>query len=166
MDDAAPGRTMIVVGALTVLVGAIPLLAMAGVLPQAPHEPSDPAPAWMGWLIGFMFTGAGLMVIARGIWGGASATDGALAPTAPKALRVLNNLFGVGIAGGLAALFTWVAFGPGPRHFIVGIDGLFFRTSGETIGRVMFGFGAVLGWFIMAAMLRETLRRWRQSAKA
>jgi hypothetical protein len=54
----------------------------------------------------------------------------------------------MGIAYGLAALFTWVAFGPGPRHFSKGIDGLFFTGSGDTMGRVAFGFGPMFGWGI------------------
>ncbi len=81
-------------------------------------------------------------------------------------MRVFNDLFGMGIACGLAVLFTWVAFGPGPRHFSMSVDGLFFAGSHETGGRVAFGFCAVLGWLIVALGIRATLRRWREPTKA
>ena len=162
MGNAASKATTITVGILTVFVGLIPLLAMTGVLPQAQHTPADPAPSWMGWLIGLMFVSAGVIVTARGIWGGATASDDQLPSTVPWPLRALNDVLGTGIALGLAALFTWVAFGPGPRHFSVGIEGVFFPSSGETPGRIAFGFGAVLGWLITALMVRTVLRRWRR----
>lgn len=161
MERAASKRTTIALGALSALVGLIPLLAATGILPPPQHAPSDPAPSWMGWVIGLMFLGAGLLVIARGIWGGAAECDGSLAPDAPRALRAMNDLFGTGIAAGLASLFTWVAFGPGPRHFSMGIDGLFFPGSNATPGRIAFGAGAMLGWLIVALMVRAMLRRWR-----
>ena len=159
---------MIVVGLLTIVCGGVPLLVMLGGLPQSPHAPADPAPSWMGWLVGLMFVSAGLIVIARAIWGGANETDGTLPSSAPWPLRAINDLLGTGIVCGLATLFTWVAFGPGPRHFSMGIDGLFFAGShsGDTMGRVAFGFFAILGWLIAALSIRATLRRWRQPAKA
>lgn len=165
MDTAASNKTMIAVGALTALAGAVPLLAMAGVLQQAQHAPADPAPSWMGWLIGSMFVGAGLIAVARGICSGANASDGSLAPDAPWLLRALNDVLGCAIAFGLAALFSWVAFGPGPRHFSIGVGGLFFAGpgSGDIAGRVAFGFGAALAWFIAAAMLWASLRRRRRA---
>jgi hypothetical protein len=154
--------TIIAVGILTVFVGLIPFLAMTGVLPQAQHAPADPAPSWMGWLIGLMFVSAGLIVVARGVWPGTNESDDQLPPNAPWILRALNDVLGTGIALGLAAVFTWVAFGPGPRHFSVSVGGLFFPTSGDTLGRIASGFGAVLGWLIAALMVRATLRRWRR----
>jgi len=165
MDTNPASRTTnLVVGALTVLAGLVPLLLMAGALPQGQHDPADPAPSWMGWVIALMFVSAGIIVIARGVWGGASASDDQLAPTAPWPLRAINDVLAVGIVLGLAAVFTWVAFGPGPRHFSIGIGGLFFAgsTSGETIGRAAFGLFAILGWTIAALIVRATLRRWRQ----
>ncbi|HUJ46860.1 MAG TPA: hypothetical protein VLV55_06980 [Rhizomicrobium sp.] len=164
MDNNPASRTTyIVVGALTVLVGLVPLLAMIGVLPHGQHEPADPAPSWMGWVIGLMFVGAGIIVIARGVWG-ASQSDDQLPPTVPWPLRAINDVLAIGIVLGLAALFTWVAFGPGPRHFSMNIEGLIFAgsKSGETIGRVAFGLFAILGWAIAALTVRATLRRWRR----
>jgi hypothetical protein len=44
-------KVTIAVGMLAVLVGTIPLLALVGILPRG-NEPTDPAPSWMGFLIG------------------------------------------------------------------------------------------------------------------
>jgi hypothetical protein len=163
MGSTASSKVTIAVGVLTVLLGCIPFLAMMGILPRS-NEPADPAPEWMGWLIGAVFVGAGLIVIMRGAVGSADDSSGTLPATAPRALRLLNDALGVGIAGGLAAMFTWVAFGPGPRHFSVSVDGLFMHTSGsgDTIGRIAFGFGAIVIWCITAAFGVAVVRRWRQ----
>jgi len=163
-ENAASNRTMIVVGILTVVCGAVPLLIMLGGLPPSPHESADSAPSWMGWLIGLMFVSAGLMVIARGFWGNTNDNDGTLPPSAPRVARALNDMMAFGITCSLALLFTWVAFGPGTRYFAIGFDGLFFAGPGsnESIGRVAFGCFAVLGWVIAAMMAKALLRRWRQ----
>ncbi len=164
MGDSASNRTTVAVGILTVFAGLIPLLAMTGVLPQEQHAPADPAPSWIGWLIGLMFVSAGLIAIARGLWPSANDSDDTLRTTAPWMLRAINDLLAVGIVVGLAVLPTWIAFGPGPRHFSIGIGGPFFAGTGlgDTIGRVAFGFGAVLGWLIAALILQAMLRRWRR----
>jgi hypothetical protein len=147
-------------GLLALAVGAIPLLAAVGVLPHAQHAPSDPAPSWMGWLIGLMFAGAGISVIMQGIMG--ANARGELAPGAPRGLRVIQELVGVFIICALAMLFTWIGFGPGARHFSVSAGGLSTMTSGsgDTMGRVAFGCGAILIWCVAAYAVVTTLRRW------
>ncbi|HEX3652373.1 MAG TPA: hypothetical protein VHU18_06075 [Rhizomicrobium sp.] len=162
MGGANSNKVTIGVGFLTMLVGAVLLLAMVGVLPRANAPGADPAPAWMGWLISLMFVSAGFIAIVRGMVG-ADDNNGNLPVTAPRALRALNDIIGLGIAGGLAMLFSWVAFGPGPRHFLMGINGLWMPVSGwSLIGRIAFGFGAILAWCITIAMTVMTLRKWRR----
>jgi hypothetical protein len=163
MASTAPDKTTIAVGILTTLLGCIPLLVMTGVLPRGSEPPADPAPSWMGWMIGAVFVGAGLLVIMRGAWGGVSDTSGDLPASAPRVLRLANDMIGVGIACGLAAMFSGVAFGPGPRHFSVDLDGLFMQTSGagDMIGRVAFGFGAILFWCVTGLFALAVVRRWR-----
>jgi hypothetical protein len=58
------------------------------------------------------------------------------------------------IVGLLGILSSWVAFGPGPRHF-TGSGSIF----GETSGRIMFGAGAVLLWLILIAIVISGVRR-------
>lgn len=163
IGGAGPNKVTIVVGVMTLLLGCVPFLALAGILPHG-NEPTDPAPSWMGWTVGAVFVAAGLIVIMRGALGSAGDSSGSLPDTAPRALRVLHDALGVGIAGGLALMFSWTAFGPGPRHFTANIDGLVMQTSGsgDTIGRVAFGFGAVVIWCVTGAFALSTLRRWRQ----
>jgi len=71
------------------------------------------------------------------------------APDTPEASRTTWRTFllGLGIVGALAAVFNWVAFGPGPRSFSGGISIPFVSLSGpqsEWSGRVAFGAVAVL----------------------
>ena len=77
-------------------------------------------------------------------------------------------MLGLGVVGALAAVFNWVAFGPGPRAFSGGISIPFVSVSGpqsEWSGRVAFGAGAVLIdafvlWVIVRG-LRDLLGRTR-----
>src|SRR4051794_27571996 len=152
MASIAPSKTTIAVGVLTTLMGCIPLLAVTGVLPRATTAAADPAPAWMGWLIGASFIGAGLIVTMRGGLGGASQSSGDLPASAPRVLCLANDTIAVGIVCALALMFSWVAFGPGPRHFSMslGFGGLWMGGfgGGDMLGRVAFGFGALLCWCV------------------
>ena len=163
MSTTPSNKTTIALGILTVFVGAIPLLAMSGILPRASAPATDPAPSWMGWLIGAMFVGAGLIVIVRGVLG-ASDSSGDLPAGTPRALRLVNAMIAVGIVCALALLFTWVAFGPGARHFSVGVGGLWVSGSGagDAIGRVAFGICAIVLWCMTGAFALAMLRGWRR----
>jgi hypothetical protein len=154
-----PNWTIIAFGVFAMVVGALPLLTVLGILPHAQHA-SDPAPSWMGWLIGLMFGGAGISIIMQGVMG--ADARGALPESAPRSLRMAQELLGVFIVCALASLFTWIAFGPGVRHFSVSAGGFSTPTSGDMMGRIAFGFGAMLVWCFAAYAVTTTLRRWRQ----
>jgi hypothetical protein len=79
-------------------------------------------------------------------------------------MRLANDAFGVGIVCGMALMFSWVAFGPGARHFSVGFNGLWIRGLGgsDMMGRVAFGFGALVFWFLTGAFALAIARRRRQ----
>jgi hypothetical protein len=68
-------------------------------------------------------------------------------------LRAVCYLIGLICIGSLAAIGTWVAFGPGPRAFSMSIPFLGKGPANEWLGRAVFGVGAVLVWlfFIVAA---------------
>ena len=147
-------------GLVALGVGMLPFLALMGVLPTAPRPP-DAAPDWIGILIGLAFLFAGIIAIMRSFTG--MDADGNLAATAPGTVRVLNDGLGIVIVASLAMIFTWVAFGPGERHFTMsggfaGVGGA--MASGDTPGRIAFGFGAVLGWIMVGLYLRYIARRW------
>jgi hypothetical protein len=107
-----------------------------------------------------MFLFAGIIAIIRSFTG--SEPNGDLPATASPILRAFNSGLGLLIVVGLATMFSWVAFGPGVRHFTVSAGGFAGQTSGggDVVGRVMFGLGAILGWVMVAVMVRYMARRW------
>lgn len=138
--------TMIVPGAIIVVrsIGASP----------AP----DGTPVWIGTVMGLVFLAGGSSVILQAITGGLNQAQGGLPENAPAFLRIVYNGFALVIVVGLGTLFTWVAFGPGERHFIARVSfgpaasqfsgsGAF---SGSFVGRAMFGLAAVLVWIALA----------------
>ncbi|HEY4114647.1 MAG TPA: hypothetical protein VGM17_11370 [Rhizomicrobium sp.] len=164
MGGGATDKTAIAVGVLTIGIGIIPVLVMLGILPRGTPGP-DPAPDWLGWMIGAVFVAAGIIVVLKGLANSANDASGLLPASVPGPIRALHDLLSVGIVFGLAAMFTWVAFGPGPRHFAMSmsVGGLSVLThgSGDMPGRIAFGFGAILFWCVAAAMALQTARRWR-----
>jgi hypothetical protein len=162
-----PKGAVIAMGLLFLAVGMIPVLAMLGILPHG-NAPSDPAPNWIGWAIGLMFGGGGVVIIIKGIAGGYDQTSGALPDTAPIFLRAIHDLLTVAIMCALAAVFTWVAFGPGARHFTVsgGDSSGGFATqtsgSGDILGRIAFGIGSIIFWCVTFFGTVSILRRWRR----
>jgi len=159
-----PNKAIIAIGMLFVAVGIFALLGVSGVLPQGSTAP-DRAPSWMGWLICLMFSCAGIIIITRGLTG-ATDSSGELPASAPPFLRSLNDFLAIVVVCSLATTLTWVAFGPGARHFstTVGGAGLFFRTSGgsDIPGRIAFGLASVIGWTIAAFMVLGWARRRRR----
>ena len=127
---------------------------------------SDGTPTWVGVVAGLVFVVGGLaMIVGYGIAGGVG-PDGGLPPGTPLAVHIVQGALGIGIASMLGAIASWVAFGPGVRHFSG--TGLFFGEAvNETIGRTVFGIGAVLIWVFVVAMIAVSVKRLRRrSAQA
>lgn len=162
LGTAKPNNATILVGILFASIGVLPVLAMAGVLPQG-QQPTDPAPSWMGWLIGLAFGCAGIIIIVRGLIGSVN-SSGDLPPSARPSLRLLNDILSIVVVCSLAAMLTWVAFGPGLRHFSISGGGLLFRTpvSTDIFGRIAFGIGSIIGWSIAVLMAVTWARRKRR----
>jgi hypothetical protein len=161
-DGEKPNKTTIAVGLLTVALGLMPVLTVLGILPRS-ETSSDPAPSWIGWMIGLAFVSAGVLVVMRELSGIGNDGRGLVPQSMPWPLRTACDvLIGV-IIFSLAAIFTWIAFGPGPRHFSVSVGMFWTRTSGagDTAGRVAFGVGALLSWLIAAMFVKDVARRWR-----
>jgi hypothetical protein len=59
-------------------------------------------------------------------------------------------LLGLGIVGAMAAIASWVAFGPGRRTFTATVPFLGRGPASEIVGRAAFGFGAVLMYVFLA----------------
>jgi hypothetical protein len=67
---------------------------------------------------------------------------------------LIQYFLGLGTVGSLTAVFTWIAFGPGERHFSTTIVLPFTvhrGTSGDTSGRTLFGIAAVAFWLFLVA---------------
>lgn len=95
-------------------------------------DPSDiHAPRWVLAVSGMMFVIAGFLIPAS--QNHSKATPG-----------LWVQFLGMMLMGCFAAVFSWVAFGPGEREFSTSVNGFAVEGSGETFGRAVFGFFAVL----------------------
>lgn len=147
-------------GIVFIACALIPVLAGLGVLP-AHRCAADSAPAWIGVCIGLAFFLAGLVLLSDAVAGG-TGTDGQLRDDAPGWIRRFQSVMGLAIAATLATITSWVAFGPGERHFSMSISLPFIaagKAGSDTLGRWVFGFGAVLIWTVIAGSLFNSARK-------
>ncbi len=133
-------------GAMVVLMGMVPMLAAVGVLPT--DDDSWNAPRWVGGVAGGLFVVAGLYLL----------TKPAVDRLDPWLKKQIAGLFPLLIVTGMAAISSWIAFGPGDRQFEGGASNGFLQYSwgnaNQLLGRVAFGVGAVflivitaIGWW-------------------
>lgn len=147
MSQAKPlsPRGTFLCGLLAVGMGLFLLLVGLGVV--KPDRNAMHAPLWVATCAGLVFMLAGIS-IAMGAIQGVSAS-GDLPKDASWWSRFFYYAIGLAVCAGLAAIGTWVAFGPGTRSFSG--TGLFLVSveANETIGRIVFGLGAVVTWLIL-----------------
>ncbi len=150
--------TYLVVGLLTAGIGLAIMLAAAGIFGQPVQSPQNvhSDPSWLGALCGFIFFAGGASVIIRAFYGPADPQQSELPADAPAVVRFLYGALGVAIVVSLGATFTWIAVGPGERHFSG--SGAFL---GPGVGRAMFGLGALLAWSFLAIQGVRWARRRR-----
>jgi hypothetical protein len=72
---------------------------------------------------------------------------------------VTQQLLGLGIVGCLGAVLSWISFGSGPRAFTMSGPFLIAEKSGAIVGRIAFGFGAMMIWLFFAALAVRAFRR-------
>lgn len=157
-NELSPGGRLFF-GGIVMLAGLPTTLIGLGILQPTPK--SLHAPLWVALCAGLAFMLAGA-TIALGAVSKDIEADGSLPKTAPLPLRIVHYLMGLGIVMALALLGSWVAFGPGERNFkstISFLGGSHSFASGETIGRAMFGIGAVLCWLFLIAVARQGWRK-------
>ena len=155
-------RGAVAFGLLFVLCGSFPVLAGLGVF----HAHSDPdAPRWVIIASGGMFILAGLAIINGYAVSGGVQADGNLPDSAPLFVKVTQYVLGLAIVALMFAVFAWVSFGPGERHFSSSLSIPGFSTSGHSSarsGRIAFGFATVLiGLFLVIATVSGAKRLWR-----
>ena len=154
-QQPASPRTTFVCGLLAVAMGLFLVLTGLGVVPMPPR--SAPGAHWIAAVAGLCFMLAGIS-IAVGTVHGVSET-GELPKDTGWWMRLFYYVIGVTIAGALACVGSWVAFGPGPRAF--GGTGMFLlsREANDVAGRIIFGFGAVVTWLCAIAMAVSGARK-------
>lgn len=148
-EKPAPSKELLFVGLFAIAMGVIPMLMLSGIIPGSTLR----APVWVGALAGGVFILAGLALVLRWCAGG-DTHDGEMPKSAPLFLRALYSLIGLACIGALAAIGTWVAFGPGERAFSVSIPFIGSGPANQWLGRSVFGFGALITWgfFLLAAV--------------
>jgi hypothetical protein len=106
-------------------------------------------PNWLALAVGLVFFAAGVSVLVRGLLG-VPDDQPDLPADAPAAFKVIQWVAMFVILAALASIASWIAFGTGPRAFTISapISG----SLAATIGRTMFGIGAVITW-LMAALV-------------
>jgi len=136
----------------------LPILGGLGVIDM---KLTPGTPRWVGVGAGGVFLLAGMMLIVDGATG-AIGTDGQLSTDAPRWLHVFQSLMGLGIVATMGAIASWIAFGPGERHFSTTISlpfGWWRPANDQTMGRWAFGIAATLIWCIIAGVIVANVRR-------
>jgi len=125
------------------------------VVPMRPR--TGDAPLWIAVVAGIAFVLGGISVAVGAIHGVSETGD--LPEDASWWMRLFYYLIGVAVAGALASIGTWVAFGAGPRTFSG--TGMFMLSLevNAMIGRIMFGIGAVLAWLITIVLAVSGARK-------
>jgi hypothetical protein len=114
-------------------------------------------PLWIAVVAGICFMLAGTSVAVGAIHG--VSETGEPPQDSGWWMRLFYYVLGLVIAGSLASIGSWVAFGPGPRAFSG--TGLFLLSpeAGAMVGRAVFGFGAVLTWLCTIALAVSGARK-------
>jgi hypothetical protein len=118
-------RARFVFGLVAMAAGLAPMALATGFI--TPRPGSMRAPEWVVFLAGCTFFLAGWLILLPEQW-----------------VKIRGFLGGV-LLTGFAAVFDWVAFGPGTRQFSAGLSIGPLSTSGsssELTGRVVFGIAA------------------------
>lgn len=144
------------VGIALLFIGGYFILVALGVLPE-PSDTTAHAPSAIVIAAGaaFVFAGLNCMVRAKA---GVPDNESEMPDDAPRWIQLSYRAFAVGMAGAMAAIGTWIALGSGPRAFsITGFAEM--RTTGELIGRTVFGLGAVIVWIYVIGVTVTTVRK-------
>jgi hypothetical protein len=113
-------------------------------------------PQWLVLCVGLAFFLASIAVVIQTL--GHANNAGDLPAGTPRWMGVVQYLIGFAIFACFGAIMSWVAFGPGKRHFSTTF--WFIKTPGnETVGRIAFGFVAVVMWLGMSAILASGIRK-------
>ena len=137
-------RQLLLIGAACAALGLYFVLVGFGGA-RAPSKINGPQ--WLATCVGLVFVAGGVLVLVRGWLNVPDAHE--LPADAPRALIALQWIAVVACCAGLASAGTWVAFGDGPRHFVMPLP--IGGSLAEYLGRAAFGIGAFMSWVVTAA---------------
>jgi hypothetical protein len=154
-QQPASPRTTFLCGLLAIGMGLFLLLFGLGVVPMKPR--AGDGPLWIAVVAGLCFMLAGISIAVGAIHG--VSESGELPKDTGWWMRLFYTAIGVTVAGSLATIGSWVAFGPGPRTF--GGTGMFLLSleANAMVGRIMFGIGAVITWLFTIAIAVRGVRQ-------
>src|SRR3954463_10691883 len=116
MSAQSPASPTEVVG-LGIAFSAAGLYFMLGALGYLPL-PEANGPSFIVFAAGLAFLFAGLTCVVRAR-AGMTDSQSEVADSAPAWTKVSYRVLGIGVAGALAMIGTWIAIGSGPRAFSV-----------------------------------------------
>jgi hypothetical protein len=151
-------RETIGIGALTSIIGGYFLLVAFGIVPPPGGQEAVHAPEWVIVCAGLVFLLGGFAVMVQGV-GRASPATGELPPGTPRALLTAQHLLVLLVATCMAAIGSWIAFGPGARPFTLSTPMFETRSAAEIVGRTAFGLGAVIVWIYVIALAVTGVRK-------
>jgi len=154
--QASP-HDVIGVGVAFSAAGLYLMLGAAGYVPM-PEGNSPNSPAFIGFCAGAAFLFAGLTCIVRARAGMLN-METEIPDSAPRWMQVSYRVLAIGAAGALPTIGTYVAISPGPRAFSSSTSLIEMQTTGEVLGRTVFGLGAVIVWIIVIALTVGTVRK-------
>jgi hypothetical protein len=148
-DETRKSGEALAPGIAAISAGLLVMLFVSGVIPSKGAS----APAWVGMIAVGAFVLAGSALVLRAFAGG-DPHDGELPVNAPRWLRITYYVLGLSMIGSLAAIGTWVAFGPGERAFSMSVPFVGTGPADQSLGRTIFGIGTLITWgfFFLAAV--------------
>jgi hypothetical protein len=160
-ETASSSKSNIFWGLFAASMGAFIVAGASGLFGLDLH-PTDGTPQWVGICAGAIFLAGGFAVVLQSLPAAKPMPDGSMSPDAPLWVQRASLLLCLSIVGSFVAILVWIAFGPGERHFSSNVPFLTGHTN-EVVGRVVFGFCAVLAGAMFFAYLifgtRRLLRR-------
>ena len=132
------------------------MLAAAGVLPLPDGAANGPLAIVFCAGLAFAFAGLTCVVRARA---GMLNMESEVPASAPRWTQVSYRVLAIGMSGALATVGTWIAIGSGPRAFSLSAPFVEMQTTGEVLGRTIFGLGAVIVWIYVIALTVGTVRK-------
>jgi hypothetical protein len=157
-------KEAIAYGLLCMAVGFAIALVPLGIVPSSVTN-ADQTPHWVGYCAALVFVLGGLALIVGFALAGGAGPDGDLPADTPPWIYLTQQLLGLGIVGSMGAISSWVSFGSGPRAFTATSSFSGVHPASEVVGRIAFGFGAVLVWLFFIALAVRAARRIFKSAK-